>query len=182
MAKQNKNILLGVSSSGAIYKSCDITRILKRKGFEVKIVMTPNACKLISPVLFRGLSENPVYTDMFASDAGDIKHISLAKWADIFVIAPCSLATLSKIAYGICDNLLVSTVFALPKNVKVVLAPAMNVNMWQNPITQRNVERLKEAGNFIFAGPAKGSLACGDKGEGRMLEPKEVVEIALKYL
>ncbi len=182
MPNKKKNILLGVSASAAIYKTCDIVRIFKRRGFEVKVVMSPNACKLISPVLFRSLSAGQVYTEMFSPSQGDLIHISLGRWADIFVIAPCSLSTLSKIACGICDNLLVSTVFALPEAVKTVIAPAMNVNMWQNPVCQDNIKKLKSMKNLVVAGPAKGRLASGQQGLGRMLEPEDIVKTALRYL
>jgi phosphopantothenoylcysteine decarboxylase/phosphopantothenate--cysteine ligase len=109
----------------------------------------------------------------YVKDEG-IKHIEITEWADIFVVAPLTANTLSKIANGICDNLLTTVICALPKNKKIILAPAMNTNMWENPIIQENVGKLKKLKKYIFLNPEKGYLACGAYGEGRMPEPEEI--------
>jgi len=176
---KNKNILLGVCSSIAIYKSCELIRLLTKDSFSVKVVMTEAATKLISPLLFKELSRNPVYTDMFDLKEEDTKHISLSMWADVCVIAPVSANTISKIANGICDNLLTTLVCAL-KDKKIILAPAMNENMWRNPIIQENVEKLKRFKNYIILGPEKGRLLCGVYGEGKMVDVEEIYKCIKK--
>ena len=177
---KNKNILLGVCSSIAIYKSCELIRLLTKDGFSVKVVMTEKATKLISPILFKELSKNPVYIDMFDLKEENTKHISLSIWTDICVIAPISANTISKIANGICDNLLTTTVCAL-KDKKIILAPAMNESMWKSPIIQENINKLKRFKNYIILGPEKGRLLCGI-GEGRMVGIEEIYKCIKKYL
>jgi len=171
-----KNVLLGVTAGVAVYKSCELVRRMRRDGYDVKVMMTPNAAELISPYLFETLSCNPVYVEMFKRQADySVEHISLAEWAQACVIAPCTLATLSKVAHGICDNLLTTVVMALTKNTPIILAPAMNDNMWNNPVTSENVEKLKRLLNVTIVGPGTGELACGTTGAGRMAEIDEIV-------
>ena len=166
---KNKNILVGISGGISSYKTCILVRLLVKSGFFVKVIMTENAVKFVTPLVFQSLSQNPVYIDMFKIFAEDSnQHIRLAQWADTCVIAPLSANTLSKIATGICDNLLTTVTCALPQKTKVLLAPAMNENMWKNPIIQNNVERLKIDNKFIIIPPRKGQLACGICGEGKM--------------
>ena len=170
-----KNILIGVCAGIASYKTCELVRLLIKDGFSVKVIMTESAAKFVTPLVFQALSANMVYLDMFAlAKEEGIKHIELTEWADICVVAPLTANTLSKIANGLCDNFLTTVICALPAAKKIILAPAMNTNMWENPIIQENVTKLKNLKRYIFLNPGKGLLACGDYGEGRMLEPEEI--------
>ena len=177
MAKKakNKNILVGVCGGISAYKTCELVRLLTKNNFNVKVLMTEAGAKFVTPLTFQTLSKNPVYMDMFQLlKEESTQHISLAQWADLCVIAPLSANTLSKIATGISDNLLTTVVCALPKKTKVVLAPAMNECMWDNPIIQESVTKLKGLKKYVFLQPQKGELACGVYGQGRMPEPKDI--------
>ncbi|MBU1121844.1 MAG: hypothetical protein KKF54_04010 [Candidatus Omnitrophica bacterium] len=169
-----KNILLGICGGISSYKSCELVRLLIKAGFSVKVIMSPAAKEFVTPLVFKQLSQNPVYLDMFDSSCQDIEHISLAQWARLCVIAPLTANTLSKISQGICDNLLTTVICALPQKVKVLLAPAMNEEMWKNPIIQKNVDNLKKHKKYVMLSPVKGELACGVYGEGRMPEVKDI--------
>jgi phosphopantothenoylcysteine decarboxylase / phosphopantothenate---cysteine ligase len=170
-----KNILLGVCGGIAAYKSCELTRLLVKEGHDVKVVMTDAAARFVTPLTFQTLSNNPVYHDMFELLQEDsVRHIRLADWTDICVIAPLSAHTLSKIACGICDNLLTTVVCALGERTPVLLASAMNQEMWNNPIIQENTAKLKKLKKYVMLDPGKGELACGVYGEGRMPEPQEI--------
>ncbi|MDD3296008.1 MAG: flavoprotein [Candidatus Omnitrophica bacterium] len=179
-ALKTKNIIVGVSGGIAAYKTCELVRLLVKKGFSVKVVMTENATKFVGPLVFKELSMNPVHCDMFVS-AGDmlVEHVSLAQWANLCIVAPCSANTLSKIASGICDNLLTTLICALEQKTKVLLVPAMNECMWQNPLIQENVKKLKSFNKYILMNPAEGELACGAYGQGRMPEPKDIMSKAI---
>ena len=179
----NKEIILGVTGSIAAYKSVEILRALKKQGAEVTIVLTSHAQKFITPLTFQTLSGNPVYQDMFVLNADEMTgHISLVDWADSCVIAPLSANTLSKIACGICDNLLTTVLCAFDPKKKVVFAPAMNDNMWKNPIIRENVARLQKIKNYIILSPGRGFLACGTYGEGRMPEPEDIYKTIKKII
>ncbi len=179
---QEGNILLGVCGGIGIYKVCGLLRLLVKDGFAVKVVMTEAATKFVNPLVFQELSHNPVYLEMFSLERREnIVHVSLAHWARLCVLAPLSANTLSKIAHGICDNLLTAVVCGLPQKVKVLLVPAMDEEMWKNPIIQQNVEKLKGLKRYIFFGPVKGKLASGKEGEGRLPEPEEI-HIKIKEL
>lgn len=170
-----KNILVGVCAGIAAYKTCSLVRSLAKDGFSVRVVMTESAVKFVSPLVFQELSNEAVYVDMFSLRKSDsIKHISLAQWADFCVIAPLTANTLSKIACGICDNLLTAVVCALPEKAKVLLVPAMNERMWKNPIIRENTDKLKKIKKYTMLAPVKGELACGAYGEGRMPEPQAI--------
>jgi len=170
-----KNILVGVCAGISSYKTCELVRFLVKDGFSVKVLMTESATKFVTPLVFQALSANMVYLDMFApAKEENIKHIELTEWADICVVAPLTANTLSKIANGICDNLLTTVICALPSSKKIIFAPAMNTNMWQNPIIQENADKLKKLKKYIFLNPATGLLACGDYGQGRMCSPEEI--------
>ena len=172
---KNKNILVGVCGGISAYKTCELVRLLIKAGFGVKVIMTESATKFVFPLVFQELSQNPVYIDMFSlKTEQNIRHISLSQWARLCVIAPLSANSLSKLAGGICDNLLTTVICALPTQTKAMLAPAMNENMWKNPIIQGNVRKLKEIKKYIVLPPQKGKLACGAYGEGRMLEPQDI--------
>ncbi len=197
--KKNKNILIGITGGIASYKSCELIRLFAKARYSVKVMMTEAATKFVSPLVFQELSQNPVYLDMFSLIKEEkIQHISLSQWAALCVIAPASANTLSKIAYGICDNLLTTVVSALDKDTKVLLAPAMNENMWKNPIIAENVRKLSaigeisppasrakqagKTGKYLIIPPQKGELACGVYGEGRMPEVKDIYSKAISLL
>ena len=171
---KGKRIVLGVTGGIAAYKACELTRLFKKAGAEVRVVMTENAAKFVSPLTFETLSGNQVNTDSFER-AWEIGHIALAKWAELMVIAPATANVMAKISTGICDDLLTTTVMAMP--CPVLLAPAMNCVMWRSAANQANVETLKRRG-FYLAGPETGSLACGDADVGRMAEPSEIAACA----
>jgi phosphopantothenoylcysteine decarboxylase / phosphopantothenate---cysteine ligase len=179
MAK-NKEIILGVCASIAIYKACEIIRRLKDRGAAVSVVMTKEARELIKPALFANLSGNKVYTDMFESpEQWDIEHISLAEKADLVLIAPATANIIGKIAAGISDDMLTCLVCAT--SAPVLLAPAMNEKMYLNKITQANILKLKSLG-YKFIEPTKGKLACGKVGVGCLADVDKIVAeaIALK--
>ncbi|MDR2654706.1 MAG: bifunctional phosphopantothenoylcysteine decarboxylase/phosphopantothenate--cysteine ligase CoaBC [Oscillospiraceae bacterium] len=175
MVFQSKTIVLGVSGSIAVYKAAGLARRLNLLGANVHVIMTQNAAKLVSPLIFETLSGNRCITDTFDRNfAWDVKHISLAKAADIFVVAPATANIIGKIAGGICDDMLTTTICATaaPK----VIFPAMNTQMYNNPITQGNISKLKNLG-YIFAEPDCGRLANGDTGSGRFPEESKVLDI-----
>ena len=168
------NILLGVSGGVAAYKAVDLASRLRARGASVETVMTASACELIRPMSFEAVTRSAVYTSLWCA-AGEHSgtHISLLEWADIVVVAPATADIIGKIANGICDDLLSTTVCACWAK-RVLLAPAMNNNMWENPAVQRNVEAVKEMG-FQLTGPGTGRLACGVEAIGRMSEPQEIL-------
>ena len=171
---KGKEIVLGVTGGIAAYKAVELLRLLTKAGANVRVVMTANAMEFIAPLTFQTLSMNPVHTDMFnLISEREISHISLADRADILVIAPATASVIGKIAAGIADDLLSTTVMAT--RAPVLLAPAMNVNMYQNPLYQENVEKLRRHG-FLFVEPVKGMLACGWEGEGKLQDPVFIFE------
>jgi len=185
MKKNNKNlnILIGITGGIASYKSCGLIRLFIKAKYSVKVMMTEAATKFVSPLVFQELSQNRVYLDMFSLiKEENIQHISLSQWADFCLIAPTSANTLSKIAYGICDNLLTTVVSALDKDTKVLLVPAMNENMWKNPIIAENAKKLKGIKKYFIMPPEKGELACGVYGEGRMPEIEDIYSKAITLL
>lgn len=176
---KGKKILLGVTGSIAAYKAATITRLLVKQGAEVQVVMTPFAREFITPLTLATLSKKPVLIDFFDTESGDWNsHIDLATRADLFLIAPATANTLAKMAYGIADNLLLTT--CLSARCPVFLAPAMDRDMFNHPATRKNIEILASLGNrFIDVG--SGELASGLIGEGRMEEPEKIVEMISDY-
>lgn len=171
---QNKNIVLGLTASIAIYKSCDIIRRLKDEGVNVTVVMTKEAKELMSPLVFQGLSGNKVYSDLFQpTEEFEIEHVSLAQKADLVLVAPATANIIAKFAQGLSDDLLSCLVLAT--QAPVLVAPAMNENMYKNKITQENIKKLKTLG-FKFIGPAQGKLACGEAGWGCLAGVEEIVK------
>jgi phosphopantothenoylcysteine decarboxylase/phosphopantothenate--cysteine ligase len=181
MSVKNKKILVGASAGISIYKTCLLVRLFMKQGAQVKVVMTESAAKLISPVVFHSLTQSPVCVSMFEPELG-LEHINLAKWADAFVLAPATANTIAKIAQGIADNLLTTIILALPEKTPLIVAPAMNDNMWKNVFVKENVAKLKKRRNCYIVGPKTGVLADGKEGEGRMAEPEEIFKVAKKNI
>lgn len=171
---ENKNIVLGVTGGIAAYKACEIVRQLKKKGASVQCIMTEGAQKFITPLTLGTLSQNHVIIDMFEETKDwNVEHISLADKADILLVAPATANIIGKVAHGICDDFLTTTIMAT--KARVIFAPAMNVNMYENQILQNNITSLKEKG-YEFIGPIEGNLACGYTGKGKMAEPEAILE------
>ena len=174
MKLTGREIVLGVTGGIAAYKSAELVSRLRHLGAHVHVIMTRNATEFVSPLTFQTLSANPVVTDTFqAPEYWNVEHVALAKLADVFVIAPATANIMAKMAAGIADDMLSTTVLAT--KAPVLLAPAMNTGMWTAPATRRNQETLRDRG-VQFVGPGTGLLACGDEGAGRMSEPEEIVE------
>ncbi|MGN7205923.1 bifunctional phosphopantothenoylcysteine decarboxylase/phosphopantothenate--cysteine ligase CoaBC [Pedobacter sp. SAFR-022] len=171
---KNKNIILGVCGSIAAYKSASLVRLLVKAGANVKVILTANAAAFITPLTLATLSKNPVYTKYYEEETGVwSNHVELALWADYILIAPASANTLSKMANGVCDNLL-SAVY-LSAKCQVLFAPAMDLDMWKHESTQENIRKLLAFGNLMIA-PGSGELASGLVGEGRLAEPEEIMD------
>ena len=171
---EGKNVVLGVTGGIAAYKACELTSRLRKAGAQVYVVMTHHACEFVSPLTFETLSNHPAVADTFQRPATwEVEHIALAKRADVFVIAPATANILAKMAHGIADDMLSTTVLAT--RAPVLVAPAMNTGMWENAATQENVETLRRRG-VRFIGPEGGFLACGDSGAGRMSEPAAIFD------
>ena len=168
-----KKVVLGVTGGIAAYKSAEVVSRLRHNGAEVHVIMTRNATEFVSPLTFQTLSANPVITDTFKTpEAWNVEHVALAKLADIFVIVPATANILAKMACGIADDMLSTTVLAT--KAPILVAPAMNTGMWTAEATRNNAEILRKRG-VHFAGPESGMLACGDEGAGRMSEPDDIV-------
>lgn len=176
-----KTIIVGVTGGIAAYKACEVISRLKKLGANVWVVMTKEATQLVGPLTFRTLSDNPVISDLFANELSSlpVPHISLAKKADLIVIAPCTANVIGKLAHGIADDALTTTIMA--STAPKLIAPAMNCEMWRNPIVTKNVNELRATG-CKFVGPVEGKLACGDSDIGRMSEPEEIVAQVLSSL
>lgn len=174
MSIKDKTIILGVTGGIAVYKAAELTRLLIKAGANVHVVMTRGAAEFVAPLTFQTLSKNPVHTEMFSlTQEAEVGHISLADRADLFVIAPATANIIGKIANGIADDLLTTSVMAT--KAPVLLAPAMNCNMYENPIVQGNMKRLKGYG-YHFIDSETGELACGYEGKGRMAGPSDIME------
>jgi len=171
---RNRRIVLGVTGGIAAYKVAELVRLLVRDGTTVQVVMTQAACGFITPVTFQALSGNPVYTDLWDGRVADnMAHIALSRGADAIVIAPASADFLAKLAHGVADDLL--STLCLARECPLMVAPAMNRQMWENSATQRNVTQLEQDGIAIL-GPASGDQACGETGQGRMLEAQQIFD------
>lgn len=179
MARE-KNIILGVSASIAIYKACDIVRRLKDAGYSVTVVQSKEAQELIKPIVFQGLSGNKVYCGLFdAPETWVIEHVSLAQMAGLVLLAPATANIIGKIASGICDDLLTCVICAT--KAPVLIAPAMNDNMYRNKITQENIKKLKSFG-YKFIEPKVGELACGKVGIGCLADTETIVKEVKKLV
>ena len=167
-----RRVVVGVTGGIAAYKACELVSRLKKRGAEVRVVLTEHACQFVQPLTFETLSGNPAYTDSFDRKY-EIGHVALAKWADLLLIAPATANCMAKMACGVADDLLSTTCLAV--RCPVLVAPAMNSAMWRNPATQANLVLLRSRG-VRFVGPEAGHLACGDDDVGRMSEPEQIVE------
>ena len=175
-----KKIVLGVSGGIAAYKACELVSRLKKLNADVHVIMTASAAKFVTPLTFQSLSLNQVAVDMFDTpNYWEIEHISLAKLADVIVIAPATANIIGKLANGIADDMLSTTIMAT--KAKVLIAPAMNTNMYENPVLQRNIKLLSELG-YIMIPPTEGRLACGDVGKGKMAEPAVIEKSIIDLL
>lgn len=169
-----KRLLFGVTGGIAAYKAAETARLLTQQGIDVTTVMTESACQFVGPITFQSLTGNPVYTDLWEnSTTQSMMHINLSRMVDLILIAPASADIIAKLANGIADDLL--TTLCLARDCPLLIAPAMNRQMWENPATQRNISILRQDG-VIIAGPSSGIQACGETGMGRMLEPSELLE------
>ncbi len=175
-------VLVGVTGSIAAYKTAEVVSGLVKSGKDVQVVLTDSACQFVSPLTFATLSRSPAYTDrdFWQASHGRPLHISLAEWADVLLIAPLSANSLGKLALGLADNLLMNVVLA--SRCPVVLAPAMNTVMWEQPIVQHHLHQLKEDDRFIFLSPTAGLLACDAVGMGRMAEPARILDALTSVL
>jgi phosphopantothenoylcysteine decarboxylase/phosphopantothenate--cysteine ligase len=172
---KGKRIVLGLSGGVACYKAAELCRALVKEGAHVQVVMTEAATHFIGAVTLQALSGHTVYTDQWDPRiANNMAHIDLTRNADAVLIAPCSADFIRKLVHGACDDLLSTLCLARPRQVPLLVAPAMNVEMWENPATQRNVAQLRADGIRVF-GPAAGEQACGETGLGRMLEPEDLL-------
>ena len=176
MSLAGKNIVLGLTGGIACYKAAELARGLVKAGSSCQVVMTEAARHFITPVTMQALSGKPVFTDQWDSRiSNNMAHIDLSRHADAILIAPCSADFIRKLVHGASDDLLSTLCLARPANVPLLVAPAMNVEMWDNPATQRNAMQLKKDG-ITLLGPAAGDQACGETGLGRMLEPEQILE------
>ena len=176
-----KNILIGVTGGIAAYKSAGIVSLLKKKGYNVKVVMTENATKIIGPLTLETLSRNRIYVDMWDSNPHyEVEHISLADWADMVLIAPATYNIIGKVANGIADDMLTTVISAVSVRKPVFFALAMNVNMYENPILKENINKLKSFG-YRFIDAEEGLLACNYSAKGRMSEPEDIVNEIERY-
>ena len=178
--RDKKRVVIGVTGGIAVYKALDIISALRKQDVEIKVIMTESAQEFVTPLAFQSLSQNMVITDMFAEPkAWEIQHISLAQWADIMLIAPATANIIGKVANGIADDMLSTTIMAT--EAKVIFAPAMNTKMYENKIVQDNINKLKNYG-YKFIEPASGRLACGDLGKGKLANVSDIVDRVLLEL
>ncbi|MBR6473089.1 MAG: phosphopantothenoylcysteine decarboxylase [Firmicutes bacterium] len=169
------HIILGITGSIAAYKACDIANELTKEGHSVKVIMTKAGAEFVTPLTFMTLTKNRVYTDVFDNqDPGNVEHIALAKEADLFVVAPASADFMAKAAAGIADDMLTTALLAY-RDKPVLICPAMNTNMYENPLTQRNIGILKDIG-FGFVEPKEAYLACGTVGRGALAGVDDILE------
>ena len=172
----SKTIVLAVSGSISAYKAADLSNQLNKLGYAVHVLMTEAATEFITPLTLQVLSKNPVHLDVMKEENPKVvNHIELAKQADLFIVAPASANTMAKLAYGIADNIVTATALALPSETPKLIAPAMNTKMYENPLTQRNLQILKEVG-YQEIEPRSSMLACGDIGRGALAELDDIIK------
>lgn len=171
-----KTITLAVSGSISAYKAADLTSQLKKRGYEVQVLMTEASTHFIPPLTLQVLSQKPVHIDIMTEiDPASVSHIDLAKQTDLFLVVPASANTIAKLTYGMADNMVTGVALALPPHVPKIIAPAMNTKMYDNPITQSNLDKLRHVGYEIIE-PRESLLACGDMGRGALAELETILE------
>lgn len=173
-------LLLGVTGGIAAYKAADLTSKALKAGFEVRVMMTPSATRFVGPLTFEGLTGQPVFTDVLetgadAEGSSAVRHISWARWPDVVMLAPVTMSSLAKLATGLADNALLTVVHALEPEVPVLVAPAMNTQMWDHPTTRRNLRWLEETGRYTLVAPTAKRLACGEVGVGGLAEVPDLL-------
>lgn len=174
-------VLLGVSGGIAAYKAADlVSRLVKRDGWSVRVAMTPAATRFVGPLTFEALSAHPVLTDAHATGhapdgVSAVEHVSWAKWAEIAVIAPATANTIARLACGLAEDPVSTVWLALPPGVPILVCPAMNTQMWEHPITARNLRWLTETGRYTVVAPSVKRLACGDVGPGGLADAEEIL-------
>ena len=169
-------ILLGVTGGIAAYKACELVSLAVKAGHEVRVCMTPNAERFVGSVSLEALSGHAVLTDTFqGAGSGGIDHIEWAKWADVVCVAPLTANVLGKLACGIADDGLTTVLMAIPRSTPILLAPAMNTEMWLHPVVQRNLGWLEALGRYVVVEPVNKRLACGDHGPGGLAEPQDLL-------
>ena len=180
--EMNKNkILIGITGSIAAYKACILINLLKRNNFEIRVIMTEAATRFVAPLTFQTLSNFPVYIDMFKNiNESKVEHIDLADWCNLIIVYPATYNTTNKIATGIADNLLTTILSAMPDKKPIIIAPAMNIHMWNNKIIKHNINNLKKINNYYFINPQKGNLACGYEAKGKVANPENVLRMIKK--
>ena len=172
-----KHFIVAVTGGIACYKTCTLVSRLVQAGGEVTVLMTEAATKFIAPLTFESLSGRPVYQSLWQPvENFDSQHVALARAADVMVIAPASANTIAKLAHGMCDNVVTTVACALPRTTPVLVAPSMNAEMWTNPMTQQNIQALREVLGYQIIGPDEGWQACRTKGPGRMSEPEAILD------
>lgn len=175
---QGKKILLGITGSIAAFKAVNLLRLLMKEGAEVRVILTPFAEKFVTSGTIAALTSYPVYSEFFREDGTWNSHVDMGSWADLFIIAPLTANTMSKMVSGAADNLLVATY--LSAKCPVIFAPAMDLDMYRHPSTQKNVRILEEYGNILIE-PETGELASGLSGKGRLMEPERILEQVQKF-
>jgi phosphopantothenoylcysteine decarboxylase / phosphopantothenate---cysteine ligase len=176
---RDRQVVIGVTGGIAAYKTCELVRLCVKAGADVQAVMTRNATEFVTPLTFEALSNRSVVTGMYDGNPSATEHITVPRWGEIIVVAPATANCLAKAASGIADDFLTTTF--LSTRTPIVFVPAMNTAMWQAPVTQRNVQTLRELGHTVTA-TGSGGLACGEEGDGRMLEPREIFHELMKRL
>lgn len=173
-------LLVGVTGGIAAYKAADLCSKAMKAGYEVRVMMTPSATRFVGPLTFEGLTGQPVFVDVLGTGADTegssaVRHISWARWPDVVCLAPVTLTTLSKLAVGIADNALLTVVHALEPEIPVLVAPAMNTQMWNHPTNQRNLRWIEETGRYRIVAPSSKRLACGEVGVGGLAEVPDLM-------
>jgi phosphopantothenoylcysteine synthetase/decarboxylase len=178
-------ILIGISGGIAVYKTCELVRLLRKEGHEVRVLMSRNAREFVTPLTFEVLSGNPVPAGMFSPRADQsVEHVEMATWCDLFALVPATANVIGKLASGIADDQLTTVTMAIPAAKPRILAPAMNVHMWENPILQRNLKLLSDPQGpaYRIVPPVEKELACGDVGMGGLAEVNDICAAVLKAM
>lgn len=180
---KDKTVIVAVTGGIAAYKSCTLVSRLAQSGASVSVLMTESAKRFVGELTFEALSGRPVHSSLWDQvEAHDSQHVNLARSASLMIIAPASANTIAKLAHGICDNVVTTVACALPRTTPVLFAPSMNAQMWENPITQKNFEILRDVLGYHPVGPGTGWQACRTMGSGRMSEPEAIFEQAVQLL